>query len=127
MNTRRSIEDVDQRFLLAAVMNLPNRKDVLTLVERRHPGCRPAEMVADWTDGLARTRVGNANPIGLRVDDLGIQAFQLMVEGRSLAGVRQGLKSQFAALPDEQIADAVKNVRDHFGASVLAPLVADSH
>ncbi len=127
MNTRRSVEDVDQRFLLAAVMNLPNRRDVLTLIEKRNPGCRAPELVADWTDGLVRTRVGNSNPIGLRVDDLGIQAFQLMVEGRSLADVRRCLQAQGTRLTDDQLEQAVKNVREHFGASVLGPLVADCH
>ena len=127
MNARRSVEDVDQRFLLAAVMNLPNRRDVLKLVESRHPGCRAPELVADWTDGLVRTRVGRSNPIGVNVDDLGIQAFQLMVDGRSLADVRRCLRGQGTGLSDDELARAVNNVRDQFAASALAPLVADSH
>jgi hypothetical protein len=129
MNTRRMVEDVDQRFLLAAVLNLPRREDVMSLIERRHPGGRPSEFAADWTDAMLRTKVaGGGNVLGVHgIDDLGIRAFELMTEGRALGDVTSVVAGERSDLSVDAVRTAVEHARREFGASVFAPLVVASN
>jgi hypothetical protein len=128
MNTRRLVEDVDQRFLLAAVMNLPDRRSVLELIARRNPDTPPSELAADWTDAMLRTVAGGGNVLEVhRVDDLGIRAFELMVEGLALCDVVKTVAGERPNLAPAQIEETVHHARRQFGASVMGPLVADSN
>lgn len=129
MNTRRLVEDVDQRFLLAAVLNLPRREDVMRLIARRHPQGQAGELAADWADAMIRTKTGGGgNVLGVRgIDDLGVRAFELMTGGMALREITKLTAGERPDLSIDQVTTAVEHARRQFGASVLAPLVADSN
>ena len=121
---RGQIEDVDHRFLLAAVLNLPDRRAVLDLVDRRHPGSRPAELIADWTDALLNTRTSLGNVLGVpAVDHLGMTAFEGLVDGQPVAEIVARLRADAPDRSDAALEDIVTTARHLFGTSVLAPLV----
>lgn len=51
---RRSITDVEHRFFLALLLNVPTRHDILSLVAQRFPGA-PADTVMRWIEELTET------------------------------------------------------------------------
>ncbi len=51
---RRSVTEVEQRFFLALLLNVPARDDILSLVEQRFPGA-PADNVIRWIEELTET------------------------------------------------------------------------
>ena len=115
--------------LLAAGLNLPNRRSGLELIARSHPDGNPGELAADWADALLRTRIAGtkANVLGVEgIDDLGIRAFELMIEGRSILDAVHAIRHELPDLPEGHIEKIVQHARAQFGASVLAPLVGDS-
>jgi len=51
---RRSVTEVEHRFYLALLLNVPDRADILSLVSRRFPG-PPEETIRRWAEELSET------------------------------------------------------------------------
>jgi methyl coenzyme M reductase gamma subunit len=49
---RRRVRNPEHRFLLAVLLNVPNREDVLRLVGERAPGAEPADTLNRWVEEL---------------------------------------------------------------------------
>ena len=51
---RRSVTEAEHRFFLALLLNVPARRDILSLVAQRFPGA-PADTVLRWIEDLTET------------------------------------------------------------------------
>ncbi|MFZ4774312.1 MAG: hypothetical protein ACOYM3_03050 [Terrimicrobiaceae bacterium] len=60
---RGSIEDIEHRFLLALLLNVPDRNGILEMVARRHPG-DPLATILRWVDEL-----GDSTDAGMGILD----------------------------------------------------------
>ncbi len=54
MELRRSVTEAGHRFFLALLLNVPARRDILSLVAQRFPGA-PADTVMRWIEDLTET------------------------------------------------------------------------
>lgn len=98
----------------------------IDLIERRHPGQRAAELITDWTDALLHIRTGNTNVLGVNgVDDLGMTAFEGLVDGLPLPAILDTMRAQAPDRGEAALETLVTRVREAFAGSVLAPLVRD--
>jgi hypothetical protein len=86
LEKRRRITDPDHRFMLALLLNVPDRNTILSLVAQRYPGIPPAQKAFSLL-------VEMAGPLGM---DVGAGAAALLE----------------AAIASDSCADFVKRVRD---------------
>ena len=85
IETRRSVTNPEHRFLLALLLNVPERTAVLELIAQRYPDRDPVDAFVDWIEELSRTReLGSLAPNVLRIPDFG--PTYLVVLGRLLRG-----------------------------------------
>lgn len=120
---RTVITGQEHRFFLALLLNVPDREMVLDLIKQRYPSSEPIELVLDWVDELARTRVFGSvesNILGLAdFDDLHLFALQGLLEGRSPEQMKDALAAEY---PIEQLGDLrgrIEKVCDDLRGSVL--------
>jgi len=74
VDIRGHLTSPDHRFLLALLLNVPDRKVVLELIAQRYPDCDPAETFVGWIDELARTRsLGTLGPNVLRIPEFDME------------------------------------------------------
>jgi hypothetical protein len=104
------------RFLLALLLNVPERDTVLSLIAQRCPARDPADTFVDWIDELSRTRaLGSLGPNVLRIPEFDLEhrvVLRALVRGGSVADAASDLR---AALPAEDGSDA-----DHLAATIAA-------
>jgi hypothetical protein len=82
---RGSLTSPEHRFLLALLLNVPDRDVVLELIAQRYPDRDPVDTFVDWIDELSRTRVlGSLAPNVLRIP--GFDMEHLVVLRRLLRG-----------------------------------------
>ena len=51
---RGSVTEVEHRFFLALLLNVPSRDDILSLVSQRYPGA-PIDTIMRWAEELSET------------------------------------------------------------------------
>jgi hypothetical protein len=95
------------RFLLALLLNVPDRETVLALIAQRCPGRDPADTFVNWIDELSRTRaLGSIGPNVLGIPQFDLEhrvVLRALVSGGSVADAASDLG---AALPPEDAASA---------------------
>lgn len=65
VNFRQKLHDSGHRFLLALLLNVFDRKELLGLVQREFPGMDPVDQVVDWVSEMTGNTERFANLIGL--------------------------------------------------------------
>ena len=89
IDIRGHLTSADHRFLLALLLNVPDREAVLELIARRYPDCDPAETFVGWIDELSRTRaLGALGPNVLRIPDFDMEhlvVLRSLIRGGSAA------------------------------------------
>ncbi len=55
---RQQVSDAEQRFALALLLNLPNRKAVLAAIAARYPGAAPAKQMCLWLKHITTAAPG---------------------------------------------------------------------
>jgi hypothetical protein len=89
---RAEIKGEDHRFFLALLLNVPNRKDVLRLVQERFPERNAVELIVEWVRQLAATNVfGSREPNVLNIenfDDTHLRVFRGLLEGLNVEEIR---------------------------------------
>ena len=124
---RAKVHAPEHRFLLALLMNVGTRAEVLRLVAERYPGMAPGLRVAQWVRELAATRLpGEAsNVIGLDLGDAELTIFECMLEGLGLDAISSRLRDAYDANDVAAQMPMVARMCDAFRASVLfRPLFA---
>lgn len=88
IHRRSQITSAEHRFFLALLLNVPSRENVLAMVAQRFPADDPVEIVTDWLEELANTKLwgsAEANVLGLSdVHDQYLWVFQMLLKGLSL-------------------------------------------
>jgi hypothetical protein len=100
ISRRRSIvRDSDHRFFLAVLLNAPTRASALDLIARCYPDRSPVDSVVEWLKQLAATSPdgGDANPLGLKLDDVALRVLRYLLEGATDADVIERLRDEYDA------------------------------
>ena len=88
IHRRGQITSAEHRFFLALLLNVPDRKRLLAMVEQRFPERDPLDTVTEWIEELALTKVwgsSEANVLGIKeFDDDYLFAFRCLLEGQTL-------------------------------------------
>lgn len=109
IEARRSVTDPDQRFLLALLLNVPDRQAVLELLAQRYPGQDPIDAFVDGIEELASIReLGSPAPNLLGIPGFGtahLVVLRHLLEDGSLEGA-------IAELGDLLSAEEPGRVRD---------------
>ena len=127
---RSYLTSPDHRFLLALLLNVPDRAALLELIARRYPDRDPADTFVGWIDELSRTRaLGSLGPSVLRTSEFDLE--HLVVLGRLIRGgnaaeaasdLRRALPAEAPASARALAAAIVASFRD---TSVLGALFRD--
>jgi hypothetical protein len=126
---RREIRDPDHRFFLALLLNVPNRRLILDLIEARYPGRAASDVVVGMIRELSRTKIANAaepNVIGLSTgdgddfDEPSLGVVRQLLEGATLREAERAMRE----LHDEEIdADDIAAFESALAATrLLGPL-----
>jgi len=70
MRARQAVRDRDQRFFMALLLNVPNRRTIYELVSRQFPGDDPATLVLRWIDELSEIMPGGMSLAPTSYDNL---------------------------------------------------------
>lgn len=123
IHRRGQITSNEHRFLLALLLNVPDRVKLLELVKQRVPDRNPIETVMEWIEELADTKaVGSneANVLGIEgVDEDYLLVLQRMLEGASLADLREAFEEEFSADNLEDLGEKPKELYEAIRNSAL--------
>jgi hypothetical protein len=100
VSRRRLVKQPEHRFLLALLMNLPDRSSLFEVIRRRSPGVDPVEAVLQWLRELAKLdgihswvsskSKPTSDPVAVRVLDVELTESVLVVARRLLEGANDG-------------------------------------
>ena len=89
------IEGAQHRFLLALLLNVPDREKLVGLVAQRYPDGDPVDRILAWVDEIAAIRiVGQREPNALGIAGFGPAHRAVLaglLRGRDEAGLAQAL------------------------------------
>lgn len=109
---RRRVHDPEHRFLLALLLNVDTRREVLDLVAARFPGADPVTKIVTWLTALGDGRAGGDGPrLGVELGEAELTIVKALLRGADLDGVRAALREDFddddVTASDEAIARLV--------------------
>lgn len=106
----------EHRFLLALILNVPDRAKVLELVQQRFPQKDPVDTVAEWVMELATTRVlGSPEPNVLGIDYFDEDAlfiFRRLLAGDAIEQVKRAIQADY---PVEAAASLLQDTDEIYG------------
>lgn len=100
---RSKVKRDDHRFLLALLLNVPNKSEILKLVRQKFPAADPAELVVDWLKELIATKKLNShepNVLGLADFD---EAHLLVVKAILSAQTKAEIPASATSLLNKQL------------------------
>jgi hypothetical protein len=104
MTRRETIVDRDHRFLLALLINLPNREAILSMVRQRYPG-DAEHVVMQWVSELSGKDV-----LGIDLDPLNASIVRCLIAGLPFDAVCDRLRQEYSP---EEIASQHDDLKDH--------------
>lgn len=127
---RGTITAEAHRFFLALLLNVPNRKKILELVQSRYPSQEPVETILDWVEELGRTRVlgsKETNALGMaEFDDTYVFVVECLLEGLDLDQINQKAATEYPAEAAPELMSRVPTLIEELQSSVLfKSLLAD--
>lgn len=127
---RGTITAEAHRFFLALLLNVPNRKRILELVQSRYPNQEPVETILDWVEELGRTRVlgsKETNALGMaEFDDTYVFVLECLLEGLDLEQINQKAATEYPADAAPELMSRVPTLIEDLHRSVLfKSLLAD--
>ena len=94
----------EHRFLLALLLNVPDRQRVLDLVRERYPDENPVDTIVGWVIDLSQTRALHSrepNVLGIdSIDDGFLFALECLLKGLSPAEIRAAYVEENHTQPD---------------------------
>jgi hypothetical protein len=100
---REQILDRDHRFLLALLINLPNRKSILSMVRERYSG-DPEQLVMKWVSELSGKDV-----LGIELDPLNASILRCLIAGLSFEAMCDRLRQEYSSEDIAAQRDALEN------------------
>jgi hypothetical protein len=110
---RGKIEGADHRFLLALLLNVPERTRVLDLVKQRFPDEEPVEVAIGWVRELSKIKIfGSPEPnvLGIQsVDDIYLEVLAGLLRGLPDKEVRAFAADKPGQLPADELIASIKS------------------
>jgi hypothetical protein len=127
---RGHLTRTDHRFLLALLLNVPERATVLELIAGRYPDRDPADTFVNWIDELSRTRaLGSLGPNVLRISEFDLEhqiVLRRLIRGGSAADAASDLCDTRSVSDPASARDLADRIVASFrDTSVLRPLFQD--
>jgi hypothetical protein len=123
VHRRGQITSPEHRFFLALLLNVPERKRMLAMVEQRFPERDPVDTVVEWVEELANTKLlGSSEPNVLGIadcDDDYLFALRCLLEGRSVAEAQELCAAELAEDYSEEAAAKLESFYQSIPASDL--------
>jgi hypothetical protein len=120
---RRYLTSNEHRFLLALILNVPDRAKVLELVKQRFPQQAAIDTVADWVMELGTTKLlGSPEPNVLGIDyfdEDSLFVFRRLLAGDALEQVRHAIKAQYPGDAAESLIEDLEEINSTFQNSIL--------
>ncbi len=112
--SRRSyVNDPEQRFFLALLMNVEGREQIFSLIKERFPDAEPLDKVLDWVYDLSQTKVLGSNiPNALGIADFGdldLFILESMLKNSSDEEMQNALQTEYGI---EDVASLEKTLTD---------------
>lgn len=122
--SRRSyVNEPEQRFFLALLMNVEGREQIFSLIKERFPDADPLEKVLDWVYDLSQTKVlGSNTPNALGIADFGdLDLFILenMLKNKSDEEMRKALQTEYGMNDVEVLEQSLTEKRDKIKQSMI--------
>jgi len=98
---RQFITSEEHRFLLALLLNVPDRSRIVELVGARFPNADPVETLINWIEELSKTKVfgsSEANVLGIdNLDEDCLFVLECLFRDLSLEEMQKQFKLEYAA------------------------------
>ncbi len=122
--SRRSyVNDPEQRFFLALLMNVEGREQIFSLIKQRFPDAEPLDKVLDWVYDLSQTKVLGSNiPNALGIVDFGdLDLFILenMLKNTSDEEMRNALQTEYGIEDVAVLEQSLTNKKEQIKQSVI--------
>jgi len=132
---RGQITSSEHRFLLALLLNVPDRRKVLELVGQRFPVGNPVETITEWVAELANTKVfgsGEPNVLGIYdFDEDYLFVLQCLLEGLTVDQIKKAFEDDLSqeefqnlGTKPEDLCDSIRNSTPFKSIFVEAPVSA---
>lgn len=122
---RQLITRPEHRFLLALLLTVPSRRDLLRIVGAAHEGAA-ADTITTWIEELAAMKTpgtDDPNVLGIHLDDTALRVVRHLLDGVSDGQVLERLGADFdAAQVAEQRDELLLLCRAFRSSSLFAPL-----
>jgi hypothetical protein len=120
---RQFITREEHRFLLALLLNVPERRMLLELVGARFSEGDPVETVINWLEELSLTRVfgsTEANVLGIGgFDDDTLFVLECLFRGQSVEQMKSTLKNEYPAKATDECEAKLSGLARDLSASML--------
>jgi hypothetical protein len=114
---RGKVTNEDHRFLLALLLNVPDQKKMLDLVQTAHPGKEPTELIVSWVTELTKCKIFGShepNVIGLKdFDHLHLLILEGLLKGLPKDEVSKRARQFSNSIPErpiEELANRIVNL-----------------
>ncbi len=120
ISRRNYVNDPEQRFFLALLMNVEGREQIFSLIKQRFPDSEPLDKTLDWIYELSQTKVLSSNvPNALGIADFGdldLFILESMLKNSSGEELQNSLRTEYGMQEVENleqiIADKMGKIRE---------------
>jgi hypothetical protein len=123
VDCRARIVSKEQRFFLALLLNVPERRMILELVKQKFPEQDPVSVLVDRAAELSTLGAagdGGSNILGMDdFDDDHLFVYQCLLEGLTTRQVRDRLRAEYAPPDAERIETRLAAIRSSLEGSIL--------
>lgn len=102
---RASVRGPQHRFLLALLLNLEERDEILRLVAAEAPGRDPIEQIVAWVAELSHAGGGerdDADPLGYRLGEVELQVLRLLLQRRPVDEILARLAAEYDGVAQQE-------------------------
>jgi len=130
INRRGYVDDPEQRFFFALLLNVEGRDRIFALIRDRFPQSEPIEKILDWAYDLSQMRLAgmqNQNALGISpFDEFDMQLLEYLLHGRSDAEIGGIVREVYPAEKAEQLLPTVgERTAAIKNSMVFAPLLTE--
>lgn len=122
---RGNVKDEDHRFLLALLLNVPDRDNILRLITERFPNDDPVDLVGAWIQQLAATQIfGSREPNVLGIGEFGDHhnlVLKGLLRGLSIDALEAEARAANIEAPIQPVVNHVTSL------SLFKPLFSESN
>ena len=123
VSRRTYVNDPEQRFFLALLMNIEGKEQIFSLIKQRFPDAEPLDKVLDWVYDLSQTKVLGSNiPNALGIADFGdldLFILESMLKNASDEEIRNALQTEYGIEDVAALEQNLINKKEQIKQSVI--------